>query len=154
MAWTKTWRAAVLLAAALSMIALSGCGKSRAERERDWERVTAKTWYLRSIDGDPVIPESETTIRFALRDSFGGKSGVNDYRGAYNRNDTEQIALSVVLDTDITTNYPPGIMDQEERYLELLLTVDQYFIKGGALQLRSEGDTVLEFVPRWANYGG
>ena len=42
---------------------------------------------------------------------------------------------------------PPGLMDQESRYLALLESVETFRLAGERLELLADGETVLRFVP-------
>lgn len=83
-------------------------------------------WNYRFFQGDqplwqPVIPDTSITAVFE-GDTISGSAGCNDYTGTVVRNGDE-MSIGELVTTEIMCTEPEDIMDQEERYLAALQTV-------------------------------
>lgn len=116
------------------------------------------TWLLDSIvagmDTERPIEGTEITLTIANpalqlneAQTVTGSSGCNTYQAAMTSG-VDTVTFSDITMTDMGCVSPPGIMDQEQRYLELLGEVTSHNVyNAGALQLTTADGTTLIFRP-------
>ncbi len=113
-------------------------------------------WVLQSITLDkdvqePSISGSHVTANFALDDSLSkgtvsGNGGCNDYTADFtisgNSINIENLERGEAQCTD-----PPGVMEQEQRFVSALTVAESFSVEGGRLQIvYNSGDSVLHLV--------
>jgi heat shock protein HslJ len=107
-------------------------------------------WTLASFAGDdgtltPVLDGTAVTATFSAEGSLGGSAGCNHYSADYTV-DGESLTIEPAIRTEMYCSEPPGIMDQEDRYLALLTEVASYRMEDGLLTLMdSDGVDLLVF---------
>lgn len=106
------------------------------------------TWELRSYSSNgtmvPVINGTTVTATFE-NGSVGGSAGCNSYGGDYTV-DGSALTIGTLFRTEMYCLEPAGIMEQEDRYLDLLGTATGYRIEGDMLTITDgSGGAVLEF---------
>ena len=100
---------------------------------------TGRTRRSRTTD---VIPGTEVTVEFR-EDGVSGSAGCNNY-GAPVSVAGEEITVGAATVTRAWCDDPPGLMDQERHYLEILSRAKVYRIFGGQLALQTdEGEQLL-----------
>ena len=108
------------------------------------------SWTLASLAGEngsltPIINGTAVTATFSLDRNVGGSAGCNHYSAPYTV-DGESLAIEPAIRTEMYCNEPPGLMDQEDRYLAHLTEVASYRIENDRLILAdSEGNDLLVF---------
>jgi ABC-type amino acid transport substrate-binding protein/heat shock protein HslJ len=104
-------------------------------REKTWVLVS----YLANIDDEElteVIPDTQIDLAFDEEDTYAGNAGCNTYSGRY-VTDGEKILLTAGPMTRLICEQPPGVMEQETIYINLLQQVEEY---------RFNEDDQLEFI--------
>ncbi|MGI6502473.1 MAG: META domain-containing protein [Candidatus Methanoculleus thermohydrogenotrophicum] len=99
------------------------------------EDLAGTSWTLVEFvgeagDRDPVLAGTEITLRFGDDGTLGGSAGCNDYGGNYTLEGTNLTPGSLVR-TEMYCTDPPGVMEQEDRYLALLANVSTYQVDEG-----------------------
>jgi heat shock protein HslJ len=105
---------------------------------------------LRGGDGALVAPIDGSRIRakFDEAGSVMGDAGCNSYRGSYRTQDGA-ITVEMVATTRRLCVRPPGVMEQEAGYLEVLAAATAYTIgTGGTLRLFNDAGEVLIVMDR------
>ena len=100
-------------------------------------------WHPRSTS---VVQETEVTISFD-KDGFLGASGCNSYEGLAMVEDDGLVAVDVqsFSHTEKAWDGPDGLMEQEERYLNLLPRLTRYGMYGDGLFMQTDDDEFLLF---------
>jgi polar amino acid transport system substrate-binding protein len=94
-----------------------------------------------------VINGTEITALFDGNNALTGTAGCNTYNGRFISQGT-QLAISNVSGTQLLCGDPPGVMDQETRYLQLLPTARTYQIVNQELTIRDgAGQVILRYRP-------
>jgi len=132
------------LASILIISLLSGaCSKCRGE----WQDILWKlTSYGPSDNLQTLVENTDITAQF---DSEGkrvpGSSGCNSYFADYSFDPNKcELEISTVGATKKAC-LEPGVMQQEQKYFELLQNADKITVKGGELTITS-GTQVLIYV--------
>lgn len=106
-------------------------------------------WTLESfVEGETATSLiAGTTITLQFSDGqVTGSAGCNSYGGSYMVEDGE-IAISELFWTEMACLDPEGVMEQEQRYLDILTNVSTYEREAGELTLRTPDDRGLAFEP-------
>lgn len=143
---TRRWCIAgtVLLAV---LVGTAGC-QNGLPLDDAWARVVATVWRLERMDEAPPLPGSEITLAFDAAARVFGNAGANNYFAAFERDDARGLSVSTIATTRMFRAEPPGVMEQEARYLALLQDVDAFRLDGDRLELRTAGRSVLRLVPQ------
>ena len=131
-------------------LALSAVGC--AVPEQTPQDLVGTQWVLTSLNGEGLIESTEITLFF--EESFlGGSMTCNGYgsgpdSGKYvaTDNGTLTVARPLAVTVQLCSS-PEGIMEQEEAYIETLLSAAAYQVVDNRLEINSAaGDTSLVFV--------
>lgn len=112
--------------------------------------LAGTSWKLASLAGEngtmvPVLNGTTVTASFSLDGNVGGSAGCNSYGAGYTA-DGANLTIEPAIRTEMYCSEPPGIMDQEDRYLALLAQVASYRMEDGRLILTDgEGADLLVF---------
>ena len=99
-------------------------------------------WYPRSTS---VIQGTEVTISFE-KDGIWGVSGCNSYGSLTDVADGSiKIDFQSFFYTELACDGPDGLMEQEERYLDLLPRMTRYGMYGDGLFMQTDDDMFLLF---------
>ncbi len=107
------------------------------------------SWYLWSINDQPVVPGSTITAEFTVQaDGFGGKingsAGCNLYQAEFG----EGLGVQTSLNSQQVCNSPAGLMDQETNYLQALSRTFGYWLTGDQLILNTGlGSLTFRTIP-------
>lgn len=133
-------RVVILLSISLLIIgACAGAGNS----------LDATSWTLESYRDSSgimvdILPRSTTTALFQS-EQVSGSAGCNNY-SAYYEVDGSKISFDPPATTKKVCPTPPGIMGQENDFLDALSLVERYDISGDTLEMDDDGgDTLLVF---------
>ena len=96
-------------------------------------------WDLRDVAD--VLPGTEVTISFD-EDGMVGSSGCNSYAGPVRLEDGS-ITVDSLIHTEKLCAFLAGLMEQEERYLDLLPRLTQYGTYGDGLFMQTDDDVFL-----------
>jgi heat shock protein HslJ len=102
----------------------------------------AREWRVIEIDGLPVLQGTEPTLVLGEDGRAGGEAGTNRWFAAYVRHG-QGLAFGAAGSTLMYNDDPPGRMDQEQRYLQVLGRVDRLRLDDGRLELLALGRPVL-----------
>lgn len=104
---------------------------------------------MRGIDGslEPVIEGSRIVAEFD-EGAVAGSAGCNRYRGSC-RFDDGVVFVGVLATTRKLCQRPPGVMEQESRYLELLAGATRYSVDAdNTLTFTDDSNTLLLVMTR------
>jgi ABC-type amino acid transport substrate-binding protein/heat shock protein HslJ len=94
-----------------------------------------------------TIPGTSTTLTLSQDGSAQGSGGCNEFTGSYQTSGS-QLTMSGISATKTACPDPPGLMDQENAYLNLLAASNTYTITGNQLSVfDSSGRMILQFIP-------
>jgi len=135
--------AIVVLVLAFSLLA-AGCDANRWSLIGGADKLTGTRWTLRTLGDRPLL--ADTAISLSFDDgTLGGYAGCNAYGATYSVGRTSlslgetSITLQACMD-------PPGVLEQEQRYMDLLRSVAAYRLADGRLDLLdSSGRSVLVY---------
>ncbi len=113
--------------------------------------LTGTEWTLESYSSpgsesvSSVIAGTTVTAVFSADGNVTGNAGCNSYRADY-RTDGANLTIEPPISTKMYCGEPEGVMEQENRYLNLLESVAGYRIDGNRLDLLDEsGATLLTY---------
>ena len=98
------------------------------------------TWVLDSLDGHPLIEGTYAWVRFE-RDRYGGFDGCNMFGGRTDSgtpvagSDGSLTTPSATESTLIRCEFPEGILDQADNYLDLLRRGKRFSVEGDRLEI-------------------
>jgi heat shock protein HslJ len=110
--------------------------------------LTGTAWTLESFSSpggetvSSVIAGTTITAVFDPDGNVTGSAGCNSYGAGYQVDGTN-LTIEAPISTKMNCNAPEGVMEQENRYLNLLTSVAGYHIDGGRLDLLDEGGKTL-----------
>jgi heat shock protein HslJ len=110
------------------------------------------TWVLRGYGAKrqltPVLPATEVTVVFdPAQGRLAGSAGCNQYFAAV-KIDGDRLTLAPIGATKKFCGEPPGVMNQEGKFLALLQKAERFKIRGNRLTLFSAGRQLLRFRAR------
>lgn len=138
----------VLLGPALIVAAVLGSplmDTGSAADASDWQAVTGHEWRVQELDDRPVLQGTAITIVFDRAGGVSGNAGTNRYMGAYERTGSDRLAVSDLGATKMYLDLPPGRMQQETTYLDLLQSVERFTLEDDELTLWAEGERSILF---------
>lgn len=133
-----------MLCLLLAVATLVGCKTNPGQWD---DAVNQNAWQLTKIDGDAPLPRRVPTLDFSEDGRVAGLAGANRYFGTYESSPDGAIRFGTLGSTRMILNDPPGLMKQEQHFLEALGAVDTYEVKPSKLVLRADGAVRLVFVP-------
>jgi heat shock protein HslJ len=120
--------------------------------------LPGSSWRLASIVDEngtmtPVLAGTSVTLAFDADGRLGGSAGCNSYGADYTV-DGVNLRIEPPIRTEMYCSEPPGLMDQEDRYLAHLVNASSYRVErvtadGGRLSLdatissRTENDRLI-----------
>jgi heat shock protein HslJ len=95
--------------------------------------LAGTSWTLASLVGEdgamvPVLAGTTVTAVFSADGNLGGSAGCNHYGADYTLKDAN-LFIEPAIRTEMYCMDPPGIMEQEDRYLALLTKVASYRVE-------------------------
>ena len=80
------------------------------------------------------------------KDGISGSSGCNSYTGLGSvEYEAATIDVQTLSHTELFCEGPDGLMEQEERFLDLLPRLERYGTYGDGLFMQTDGDVFLLF---------
>jgi heat shock protein HslJ len=102
------------------------------------------SWHLVSLDGSSPIEAESATITLQFQNGeMRGRSGCNQYSGAYSAFDEGDISVEGVAVTEMACLDLEGVMDQEQVYLGILTGATGWEVDGGQLYIYDEAGRTL-----------
>ncbi len=106
-------------------------------------------WVLRSLGQpgslSPALENTEVTLVFSGDSQAGGNAGCNTYGGSYQSDRDGSLSFTDLFHTEMYC-MEPGVMDQEQLFLNALQGATQYEVVNDALRI--SGDGVLLVLAR------
>lgn len=133
----------ILLLSLLGVFALllSGCGLLGNDP------LDGTAWVLVSYDKNQPIEGTTLTVEFA-EGRISGSSGCNSYGGEYEVKG-DNLTVGEVAWTLMACMDPEGVMEQEQRFMELLVGAETFTVSEDRLEITAEdGRSTLVFEPK------
>lgn len=136
----------IFLTILLCILTITACNTT--ENQAELTELIDTNWILKEIDGQPPIPDTMISLQIST-EYFSGSAGCNRYSAEY----TAKSENSYTIDfSEINTEgciEPVGVLEQEDRYTELLHSSTTYQLSGQELLLINEQEKViLRYSPR------
>lgn len=126
----------------LAMLALLALTLSVGGCRRNVD-LAGTDWQLISLDGASPIEGSTITLSFA-DGRAAGNAGCNRYFGSCEV-EGKSLTIGALGSTKMACHDPEGVMNQEQRYLELLGAAERYEARDGELRITSAEGLELVF---------
>ena len=107
------------------------------------DKLDGTAWRVVAIDGAPPLVGTELTLRFDAGRA-AGSAGANRYFTSW-KLDGSKLTFGQAGATRMVLNEPPGIMEQEARFLPALTETDPARVEDTALVLGAAGKDRLRF---------
>jgi heat shock protein HslJ len=101
------------------------------------------SWRLVTLGGAGLIPG--TQIKATFEDGQVHGSACNSYGGSY-KVSGDKLTVEALFMTEMACQNPEGVMEQEQRYLEMLGMAQTFKVSSGQLQIFAAGGEVLTFL--------
>ena len=116
------------------------------QAEQDWTWISGHRWFLTSIEGTPPIEGTAIDLNFKEHTWLEGDAGCNRYTANYARKAQAGLHINEILSTRMFCAHPPGVMQQESRFFQLLKQIDAYHAEPEQLDMLADGAVVLRFA--------
>lgn len=143
-----------LLPDRLEVVTARGEALSFVPLEEEDPVVDATVWKLTAFvengEESPVLEGSEITLSFegnvvAAEGRLAGSAGCNRYSAHY-RTEGDGLVMQPPVSTKMFCAEPAGVMDQEMRFLTVLMDVNGYAMDAGRLTLTTPDGRALVFA--------
>lgn len=140
----KTGLSAILVIISV-LLAAGGCDSTQGTS--DFEN---KVWKLESYGEQGslinVLEDTEITVTFdSGKDQVQGSSGANIYSGSY-KIEGNKLSISELVWTEMYRMEPPGVMEQEEQYLNAFNAAESLVIQNDKLKITTGKFTLIYFL--------
>jgi len=103
-------------------------------------------WILAQLRGEDLVAGSYIQLSFEAK-GFHGFAGCNHYGGEYETGDEAVLKFGQMEITLVDCPTPPGVVEQEQAYVEALREACTYRLEGDRLEIQDAvGETILTFV--------
>lgn len=104
--------------------------------------LVGSEWVVEDIGGAGIVDSSKVSLNFTDDSQISGRASCNGYGGAYSA-DNGALQVSRLISTKRMC--PPALMNQEQRFMQLLTDAVHYeFDSNGALLIKTAtGETIL-----------
>jgi heat shock protein HslJ len=123
------------------LLSLSACSGILPGSE---DPLKGTSWQLMTLGGSALIPGSEIN-GFFEEGQVGGSAGCNSYGGSYQVSG-DKLTIGEIIQTEMACLDPPGVMEQEQEYLQLLGQASSFSIRGHELRITTSGGDTLTFM--------
>ncbi len=117
-----------------------------AEEPTDPASLAGTTWLLRSLgptgDLHPALTTAEVTLRFSDDGRVNGQAGCNSYFGQYCSSVDGSLTITGLGSTKMFC-HEPGVMQQEEDFLNALDAAEKYTVRDGLLLISGGGKELI-----------
>lgn len=140
---------------ALAALALAACGPGAGGTDAGSNDLTATRWVLTTLDGQAALTGTRVTLVFQDDGNAGGYAGCNNYGGpatwAARGPEDGEVSLNELGMNAAACGDPPGVMQQESAYTQLLEQAETYHVENGTLSLYDEaGNRLMTFDAEFA----
>ncbi len=108
--------------------------------------LTDTSWILEEYGEpeslSPVIPDTQVTLSFDGTEEVTGFTGCNSYGGTYTSEPDGTLVFGEMHQTTILCE-EPGVMDQEEAFMEALRLAEEYEVVDGYLYISGAGGLLV-----------
>jgi heat shock protein HslJ len=108
--------------------------------------LSGTEWILDSMGAPghliPALAIKDVTLRFIDDERLNGSAGCNSYSGEYESTLGGELKVSDITSTLMLCTQP-GLMDQENDFLDALDEAESYDVVGGKLQIITEGKVLV-----------
>jgi heat shock protein HslJ len=108
------------------------------------DAITSRAWRLARLDGEPILDGTAPDLTFGEDDRAGGDAGTNRWFAPYHV-EGMGLAFGTAGTTMMFNDEPPGRMDQERRYLQLLGEANRWRLEAGRLALLADDAILMVF---------
>lgn len=130
------WRNGLIGLLAVFLVA---CGASQLTLED----LGKTEWKLISLDNQEPIAEARVILNI-FEDNINGTTGCNAYQAVYTIKG-DKISISEMVVTKQYCETPPGIMEQEKAYMDILKNAVKILVENDQLMLSTEDEHFLLF---------
>jgi len=128
----------------LLLVALASLSQACAPQEAQ-PPLQSTSWTLVSLgpeeEPSPALDTAEVTIEFDAGE-VSGSAGCNLYFGSYADEPDGAFSVDNLAWTERAC-LEPGVMEQEQMYLDTLLAAESYSVVDGTLRIAGEGHVLL-----------
>ena len=97
-------------------------------------------WRVVELNGEPIVPGSEVSLRFDADGRVSGKGSCNRYGASY-RVEKDRISFTPVMSTRMAC--APPLMAQESLFFLILQKADRWTVDDGVLTITAaDGSTI------------
>lgn len=137
-----TWHSALHVFALLASVTLlAGCSPAAGLTVTPVAAATpgpspleGTEWLLVALNGRPPFAGSNVTLEFE-DGTADGTAGCNSYGGPYTASADGALHLPELAQTLMLCTEPPGVMEQEQAFVEILHTATIYRLTGDRLEI-------------------
>jgi heat shock protein HslJ len=121
-----------------------------AEEPTDHKALAGTMWLLQSLGPTgnlhPALTTTEVTLQFSDDGRVNGQAGCNSYFGQYSSDVDGSLTITGLGSTKMFC-HEPGVMQQEQDFLNALAAAERYEVKNGRLHISGGGtEMVLSYV--------
>lgn len=140
----------LLATAAISLTTAGGCSTTDAQPQPNRPppvKLEGSRWAVVALRGQYPQGDVQLVLELGPEGRVSGFAGVNRFNGSYTLKQQAEGRGTLSFGELATTRMagPPELMQQEERFLAALKTVDGYRAEGGLMELEAGGAPVLRF---------
>ena len=104
------------------------------------------SWLLESLgrpgDLHPALEGTEVTLSFSGDAEAMGSAGCNGYGGSYTSDRDGALSFTDIFHTEMYC-MQPGVMDQEQEFLDALAAAERYEVLDGKLRITGGGNLLV-----------
>jgi len=137
------WNRRILLPTMLAALsATTGCFPHMPVTPDVQPSLENTAWVLQSLGQPgnltPALENIEVTLVFSGDSQAGGNGGCNAYGGSYQSDTDGSLSFTDLFHTEMYC-MEPGVMDQEQLFLDALLAAERYEVVDGTLHITGDG---------------
>ena len=120
----------------------------------DKSALEGTEWTLTSLKGEPLLEDTEITLKFEEQGWLSGFAACNSYGGGpdsgkYSATKKGTLSIPQLAITVRECHSPEGVMEQEQAYVAALTSAASYQVTEDRLEiLDADGETVLVYAKR------
>lgn len=103
-------------------------------------------WQLTSLNGADLVEGSTITLEFS-GEELTGSAGCNGYEGRLDAASEGILDAPEIASTEMACMEPEGVMEQEQKYLQIMWNAATYLFVGDELQIATLDGETLTFSP-------
>lgn len=139
---TRCKRRILLPTLIAALLAITGCSPQAPGTPNLQLSLDDTAWVLRFLGEpgnlSPALDTTEVTLVFSGDSQAGGNGGCNAYGGSYQSDTDGSLSFADLFHTEMYCT-EPGVMDQEQLFLEALQGAAQYEVVDDTLRISGDG---------------